>query len=158
MAARKIKYDHEGIPDRIATGIDGGTIPFKHDAFYGDPDLYEWSSSTIEAQYQMLKSAFARNGLNRVLLGGTEVMATKTTKSGELRFKKSFVLIAGYCDSQKMVWQKYESPAEASGTNLLYINGQKIKMSSFVAMTAGQQDELIEPCMLRRTLRLQELA
>jgi len=154
MALRKPKYDENGIPDRVFTGIGEGTIPFKHADFYGSPEDFKWPSSTMGEQYLILKLALERNGLTDVKLG-----AERVRRKHEVPMTKiGFVLIAGYGDGPKLVWQKYESAAKGSGQNHVFVGGQKIKMSSFMAMSDAQQDELIEPCILRRTMRLQGLA
>jgi hypothetical protein len=154
MALRKVKYDENGIPDRIRTGIGEGTIPFKHADFYGSPEDFKWTSNTIHEQYLIVKLALERNGLTEVYLG-----AERVRRKHEVPMTKmAFVLVAGTPDSIKFVWQKHESPAKGSGQNHIFVGGQKIKMSSFMAMTDEQQDDLIEPCILRRTLRLQGLA
>ena len=153
MALRRVTYDENGLPDRVPTGIGEGTIPFKHADFYGSPEDFKWPSSTMGEQYLILKLAIERNGLNYVKLGAERVRR----KHDVPMTKIGFVLTAGSKDGIKLVWQKYESAAKGSGQNHLFVGGQKIKMSSFMAMSDDQQDELIEPCILRRTLRIQEL-
>lgn len=154
MAFRRVRYDENGIPDRVPTGIEEGTIPFKHADFYGSPENFKWSSTAVREQYLILKLAFERNGLTEIKLG-----AEKVRRKNDVPMTKiGFVLVAGTITGPKLVWQKYESAAKGSGQNHVFVGGQKIKMSAFMAMSDEQQDELIEPCILRRTLRLQGLA
>lgn len=154
MAFKKVRYDENGIPDRVPSGIGKGTVPFKHSDFYGSPEDFKWPSTIMLEQYEVLKLAMERNGLTEVKLGAGRVRRKQDVPMTKI----GFVMVVGPMSAPKLVWQKYESEAKGSGQNHVFIGGQKIKMTSFLAMSNEQQDELIEPCILRRTMRVQGLA
>lgn len=150
MAVRKIKIDATGVPNRIRTGIGNTTILFPHDAFYGKPDSFNWSSSIMRNYYNILTTIFERNGITNVVIGASHVRV-----SGRKSPKLSFILLAGTDNETKFIWQKYESEAAGSGQNNIFADGKKIAMTSFIKMSPDQQDELVEPVELRRILRAQ---
>ena len=152
MAKIPITFDENGIPNRVATGPKT-TIKFPHSDFYGSPEDFKWSTNPIEAQYQIVKQSLQRNGITDLILGASHVV----NHDGVQLAKMEFVLIARVNDQIKFIWQKYESVANGSGQNHVFVNDTRMKMSWFVAMTPEQQDELIEPCILRRTMRVQGL-
>lgn len=156
MAARKIKYDDRGIPDRIETGIGNKTIKFPTEHYYGDPDEYQFRSSTMLKYWAIFKALCERHGLTNIKIGSELV----TTYAGSRRRMRnisqndSFVVVAGDDTGIKFIWQRYMPHNTIGAINRVFCNGQEIPSTSFLdAPSIDAQDRLYEPVELRQIMR-----
>jgi hypothetical protein len=141
---RKINYDAQGIPDRVATGVGEQTIAFQHDHFYGHPDDYTFRSSVMQRYWDTLKIHLARIKCTNVVMGSILVDSHVGGKNSprSRTMADSFVVVAGDDTGIKVVWHRYSPSNPAGAMNALYSNGQKHAMTAFYMADQADKDSM----------------
>jgi hypothetical protein len=152
---RKINYDANGIPNRVATGVGEQTITFPHDHFYGHPDDYEFRSSVMRNYWLIIKALCERQGLTNIVMG-VELIDTYTGNKRRQRghsVSDNFVVVAGDDTGIKLVWQRYMPHNAIGAINRLFCGAVEHKMTAFKEATEDDQDRMFEPVELRHIMR-----
>lgn len=155
MPKKQITVDANGIPDRVDVGVNNRTIPFPHEDYLGLPDDFPFTG-IMASHWRVMRDALTRNCYDVKLFGASKVIEFRKGELGK-GSRVEFVLVAETPDGKRFVWQKYESAAQGSGQNNVFVGGQMMKMTRFNGITEDQRDELLEPVELRRILRQQGL-
>lgn len=116
-------------PARIPTGK-GAVVNPAHmptSKYEGDPAGYDWKRQ--KAYYDAISAALARNGKRLEYIG---VATAPFGVGGDV-----FVATA-----PNFVWQKQDSSGQGN-PNWLWINGTKMKLKQFLALTPAEQDEML---------------
>ena len=99
-------------------------------SFEGSVNNYSWKHQLNN--YTRIQEVLKRNGTGLLAVAS----ATYPADRGKLT---CFVSIS---QDGKIVWYKYEGWAVGGGSNHIYINGLKMKLTDFLAGTKEQQDSL----------------
>ena len=138
---------------RIPTGVRNTTVidPSSFDKItarrWKDLETYSGSPSGIhlgnvqERNYDALSDALQRNGkkFNYVGYASYTGAPAYNTRTGNAPTLTRFVMTA-----PGFVWEKYEGDTAGGGQNRVYVAGQAMKLTSFLALSPKKQDALIQ--------------
>lgn len=122
------------IPKKLQTSPGSAYIDnpyFKSGEFAGPAARY-WFSTPMRNIYVLLVDTLKRNGLTF----GPLYVGRHGGTGGPINFVMA-------TPGDKFVWRKYDAGG-ASGQNWVYLNGLKMKTSSFVGMTDAQRDAALK--------------
>lgn len=116
-------------PEKIPTGGRGSIANPAHSpsAYYeGDPAKFDFKAQ--KRNYEAIKAALARSGKKLNYIG------VARSASGPDTFVAT---------GPGVVWQKYVPNDPQGSMNMIYINGVKLKVSSFVSSSPAEQDTVL---------------